>query len=362
MSNVNQPPVSPTAPTQAPGTATSTDAATVDVYRRAVEAKPTGFAGNPIGAMAGAADKIGRAAGRIFAGKELEGQDGLGSAEQKLKSATANARANPNSLEAKQQQFKAALELFDQMRSLPARDPRRVAVASLLVQLANQIGPGALPKIPGLDIVGLLRVAAAITSRFGDAGAMQGAFSLEQMLGKMITGSSVEAMALRDQLLARLGVTSHVARLLKEGWSVKLAGAGEMPSLDASSRTLTLSAQQSNPSLSVLARAWWHDSTMSNLADKDTFMSAFMKIARQGSFAQLERKYRDVKRLTRDEELGQRRTSALTSSVGAPIIAGTSAQTDDSSAMFAALATFAQEQGRDGLPPELQSVLGRFAG
>jgi hypothetical protein len=362
MSNVNQPPVSPAAPAQAPGSATNTDAATVDVYRRAVEAKPTGFAGNPIGAMAGAADKIGRAAGRIFAGKELEGQDGLGAAEQKLKSATAAARANPNSLEAKQQQFKAALELFDQMKSLPARDPRKEAVATLLVNLANQIGPGALPKIPGLDIMGLLRVAAVISSRFGDAGAMQGAFTLEQMLGKMIAGSSVEAMQLRDQMLARLGVTSSVAKLLKEGWAVKLAGAGEMPSMDASSRTLTLSEAAQNPSLSVLARAWWHDSSLSNMADKDGFMNAFLKIARQGSFAQLDRRYRDVKRLTRDEELGQRRTSALTSSIGAPIMATSGGGSDDSSAMFAALVSHALEQGRDGLPLELQSVLGRFAG
>ena len=77
MSELQQPTTRPIAPTQAPGTvAPSTDGA-AEVYRRAVEARPTGFTENPIGAMAQAVDKIGKAAGHVFAGKSLEGQHGL---------------------------------------------------------------------------------------------------------------------------------------------------------------------------------------------------------------------------------------------------------------------------------------------
>ena len=88
---VNQPAVRPVAPTEAPST--SSGDARVDFYQRAVAAKPTGFAENPIGTMASAVDRLGRAAGNLIAGKEMEGQDGLANAEARLKKANAAVRA-----------------------------------------------------------------------------------------------------------------------------------------------------------------------------------------------------------------------------------------------------------------------------
>jgi hypothetical protein len=361
MSNVNQHPVAPAAPASAPANAPGTDR-TADVYRRAVEAKPTGFAGDPIGAVAGAMDRIGRAAGRVFAGKELEGHDGLGTAEQRLKAATANARANPGSLQAKQEQFSAALTLFHQMQGLSPRDPRRVAVATLLVQLGAQLGPGALPKGLGIDTIGLLKVAAQIASRFGDAGAMQHAFSLEQMLGTLTTGSSPEALALRDRLLSLLGLTSSASQVLKAGWNVRVAQPGEVPSLDVESRSLVLSAQQQNPSLGVLARAWWHEQQLTGRVDRDGFLGAFQKIASQTAGASLDRRWREQQRSTRDESIARRRTTAIGASAGAPAFVGNAQGSDDAGEMFAALAVHANAEGRSGLPDALVDVLDRFAG
>jgi hypothetical protein len=68
MSELQQPSTRPVAPTQAPGTVTPSTDGAAEVYRRAVQAKPTGFTENPIGAMAQAVDKIGKAAGNVFAG------------------------------------------------------------------------------------------------------------------------------------------------------------------------------------------------------------------------------------------------------------------------------------------------------
>src|SRR4051812_16228561 len=121
MSELQQPTTRQVAPTQAPTTVSSPADGAAEAYRRGVETQPTGFTENPIGAMAQAVDKIGRAAGNVFAGstgKAMEGRDGLDAGEQRLKASIAKMRANPGSLEARQGAFAAAVSLLDQMKSL----------------------------------------------------------------------------------------------------------------------------------------------------------------------------------------------------------------------------------------------------
>ncbi|MCW2949615.1 MAG: hypothetical protein JWN41_628, partial [Thermoleophilia bacterium] len=179
MTDLNHPTTAPIAPTQAPSTTTSNVDGAAEVYRRAVAAKPTGFTENPIGAMAQAVDKIGRAAGSVFATKPSEGQDGLADGETKLKAAIAASRANPASLQAKQAALTAGLRLLDQMSGLAPNDPRRLAVSKFVVGLANQLGAAGIPFAQGgLDVRGLLRVAAQVLSRFGSPADMQAAFGL----------------------------------------------------------------------------------------------------------------------------------------------------------------------------------------
>ena len=353
--NVNQPPVNPSAPTQAPGQAPGAGDNAADFYRRAVQARPTGFAENPIGAMASAVDRIGRAATNMVAGKELEGRDGLAGGEERLKRATAALRANPQSLAAKQEQFKAALGLFKDMEGLAPNDPRKLAIANLLVQLGNGLGAAGLPAAAGgLDMRGLLRLAAQLTSRFGDAAGMQAAFQLEGMLASSLPGTSVEAMRVRDMLVQQLGLSPGAAKLLAANWAVRIARAGEVPAMDVSARTLVLDAAQQSPSLGVLARAYWHDTSMANPADKDGFVNAFLKIANQGGFAVLNRKYRDLKRMARQEVSTSRVVG------GTSAVPGKASRDDEAAEMFAALAQFSREDGGAGLPDSVRPVVERF--
>lgn len=353
MSGVNQPPVNPAAATQAPGQASQTDGA-AGVYHRAVQARPTGFAENPIGTMASAVDRIGKAAGSLLAGKELEGHDGLAAGEERLKRANAAVRANPGSPAARREQLTAALALLRDMHKLAPNDPRRVKVAGFVVGLANQLGAdGVRMRVQGLDVRGLLRLAAQTTSRFGDASGMQAAFSLEQLLSGTMPETSVDAMRVRDELFAKLGLSPSAAKLIAAGWGARIAAPGEPPHMDLSARTLVLDAQQENPSLGVLARAYWHDTSLANPGDKDGFMQAFLKIANQGGFAVLNRKYRDLRRMARHEVTASR-TSAVGSAVAGP------ASREDSADMFAALAVFARADRGAGLPESVRPALERF--
>lgn len=346
--------VQPTSPaTVAPA---SNDPA-VDAYRRAVESKPTGFTEDPIGSMASAMDKLHRAASGLLGARGdavAAGRDGLGALEAEFMQAAKIAKAQPGSLQAKQQHLLAALKLLQGMGHLKADDPRRVQLSAFIVKVAGELGVQHLPlSAPPLDVRGLLRLAAGITSRFGDATAMQGAFGLEQMLQSTISGSSPEALALRDQLMQRLGLSKQAMALIARGWTVKLAPQGTMPTIDVSARTLSLNAQQENPSLGVLARAFWQESSLLNPADKDGFVQAFLKIANSGgAFSALSRKHKEFKQLAKYELTHNR---AFTS-VGA--VSGRGEQTDESGEMFAALATFARDGG--AVPDELQAPLRRF--
>jgi hypothetical protein len=359
MSELQQPSTRPVAPTQAPGTtAPSTDGA-AEVYRRAVSAKPTGFAENPLGAMAQAVDKFGKAAGHVFAGKALEGQDGLAAGETKLKAAIAAMRANPASLEAKQQALQAGLKLLEQMGSLAPNDPRRLSVSKFVVGLANQLGAAGIPfNMPGTDVRGLLRIAAQVLSRFGSSADMQAAFKLESVLKASLPASSAAAVAVRAELMQRFGLSQGAKGLLESGWAVRLANAGEVPKLDMSARTLVLDATQSNPSLGVLARAYWHDQSMRTPQEKDGFAEAFRKVASHSSMGMLSRKYREVRDHAR-REVQQGRIGVLGAPGAAP--SGAAGVIDESADMFASLASFSRtEHGAGQLPAELSAPLERF--
>jgi hypothetical protein len=358
MSELQQPSTRPVAPTQAPGTvAPGTDGA-AEVYRRAVEAKPTGFSENPIGAMAQAVDKIGRAAGNVFAGKALEGQDGLAGGEARLKEAIAAMRANPGSLEAKQKALVAAMQLMEQMGKLAPNDPRRLSVAKFAVGLANQLGASGIPfATAGLDVRGVLRMAAQLMSRFGSPADMQAAFKLESVLKASLPPSSAQAVAVRDELMQRFGLSQGARSVLASGWAVRTANAGEVPKLDMSARTLVLDATQSNPSLGVLARAFWHDQALRAPEERDGFVEAFRKVASQSTMGVLSRKYREVRDHAR-RELQQGRINVLGSTSGAP--SGSAGRVDESADMFASLASFSSSEGGGELPGELQRPLERF--
>jgi hypothetical protein len=358
MSELQQPSTRPVAPTQAPGTVTPSTDGAAEVYRRSVEAKPTGFTEDPIGAMAQAVDKIGKAAGSVFAGKALEGQDGLASGETRLKAAIAEMKANPGSLEAKQKALVAGLSLLDQMGSLAPNDPRRLSVSKFLVGLANQLGADGIPfSAGGMDVRGMLRLAAQVLSRFGSPADMQAAFALESLLKGSLPASSATALAVRDELMQRFGLSQGARAVLASGWAVRTANPGEVPKLDLSARTLVLDAAQSNPSLGVLARAYWQDQSMRSPQERDGFMEAFRKVASQSTMSVLSRKYREVRDHAR-REMQQGRIGVLGSSSGAPTGAA-GATTDESADMFASLASFSR--GADGeLPGELQSPLQRF--
>lgn len=347
------------APTQAPGSAASDADGAIGVYRRAVQAKPTGFSENPIGAMAQAVDKIGKAAGSVFASKTLEGNDGLSKGETALKQAIATMRANPSSLEAKKNALLSALRLLEMMGKLPPNDPRRLSVARFVVGLANQLGASGL-NLPGagMDVRGLLRVAAQIMSRFGSSADMQAAFKLESTLKTMLPATSAQAIAVRGELMQRFGLSGAAKNILETGWAVRLAKAGESPKLDMSARTIVLDAAQSNPSLGVLARAYWYDQSLRSAEEKDGFIEAFRKVAHQSSMSVLGRKYREVRDHTR-REMQQGKLGVLgstTTSSGAS--AGPSS--DQSADMFASLASFSSSEENVNLPRELSEPLTRF--
>jgi hypothetical protein len=305
--------------------------------------------------MAQAVDRIGKAAGGVLAGKQLEGRDGLEAGESKLKAAIANMRAHPDSVQAKQQALAAGLALIEEMNSLAPNDPRRLAVSKFVVGLANQLGAaGQLPtNLQGLDVRGLLRTAAQVLSRFGSPQDMQAAFSLEGLLKASLPASSATAVSIRDELMQRLGLSRTAQATIASGWAVREAKPGEMPSLDMHDRTIVLDVAKESPSLSVLARAYWQDRTLQAPQEKDGFMEAFQKVANQGTIASLSRKYREVRDHAR-RELQQARVG-----VGAGGASG--GKVDEGADMFGSLATFAHSgEQRLGLPEELREPLDRF--
>lgn len=366
MSEINQSQIGSSAPAAAPGSSSGTDGA-ADVYRRAVEAKPTGFSENPIGAMAHAMDRLSHAAGRLVnqrPGAGLEGKDGLGAAEQRLKAANQAAKANPGSIQAKHEQLRAALALLQGMNKLAPNDPRRVKVAGFAVQLGLALGKDGLASMKGqgIDVRGLLAVAARVTSKYGDAAGMQHAFSLEGVLKGALPESSPQALALRDELMQKMGLSKSAVSVLLNSWAVRVATPGEMPSLDMDTRTMVLSAQQSNPSFGVLARAWWNDNALHNPADKDGFVAAFVKIAHQGGFTVLNRKYKELRKMARHELQSSRSFDAISGGSTAPVLAGSAGSTtsDESGDMFAALAAFSRSGEGADIPEGLAQPLGRF--
>ncbi|MBC7645384.1 MAG: hypothetical protein H7123_09660 [Thermoleophilia bacterium] len=367
MSDIKQP-MNPAAPASAPSTATGPTDGAADVYRRAVEARPTGFTENPIGAMASAVDRMGAAATRMLSGRGgagLEGRDGLAQAETDFKAASEAVRNNPDSLPAKQGQLVAGLRLLRDMQGLAPNDPRRVKVAGFVVQLANKLGKNGIPgRVSGLDVRGLLRAAAGVVSKYGDAKSMQAAFELESTLRATLGESPEAALKARDALMDRLGLSKSATQTLLNSWSVRLVNPGEMPSLDIDSRQMAIDASKDNPSLSVLARAWWHDNALNNPADKDGFMAAFLKIANQGGFTSLSRKYKELRRMARLELSHSRQLQTIGTSSDAPVMAAVGQRGgDESGDMFAALAVFSKSpegQSNAGVPAEMLPVLKRF--
>lgn len=363
MSELNRPTApAPATPASAPTSAPNEGAA--EVYRRAVEARPTGFTENPLGAMANAMDRIGRAAGRVVSSRPLEGQDGLEQGEATLREAVAKMRANPGSLQAKQGALRAALQLLRQMEGLAPNDPRRLTVARFTVGLAGQLGAAGIPfTAAGLDVRGLLRSAAQTLSRFGTPGDMQAAFGLEGLLSSSMPGSSVAAVRLRDALMLRFGLSGQAQALIANGWAVREAKAGEVPRLDMSARTMVLDAAQSNPSLGVLARAYWLESSARSPTSKEGFVDAFLKVAAHGGLPVLSRRYREVRAMAR-RELQQGRMPVLGAS-GAAGSASTapgsaSPAPDDSADMFAALAVFSRSPEAGELPDAMREPLAGF--
>ena len=154
--------------------------------------------------------------------------------------------------------------------------------------------------------------------------------------------------------MQRLGLSKQTMAMIARGWTVNVAPEGSLPTIDVSARTLSLNALKENPSLGVLARAYWQDSSLMNAADKDGFVEAFMKIASSGgAFGALNRKDKEFKQLARYEVSHSR---SFTSTGAVSTRSGDTA--DESAEMFAALATFARDGGQ--VPPELQGVLRRF--
>lgn len=309
--------------------------------------------------MAQAVDKLGRAAGSVFAGKAMEGKDGLATAEQTLKAAIAEMKANPGSLEARQKALVAGMALLEKMGSLAANDPRRLSVSKFVVGLANQLGPGGVPyNAQGMDVRGLLRIAAQVLSRFGSPQDMQAAFKLESMLKGSLPPTSAAAVAVRDELMQRFGLSQGAKAVLASGWAVRTAHAGEVPKLDMSARTIVLDAAQSNPSLGVLARAYWHDQSLRAPDEKDGFMEAFRKVANQTTMTTLSRKYREVRDHAR-REMQQGRIGVIGSSGNTPG-GSAGAIVDESADMFASLAAFSRGGEDAQLPGELSAPLQRF--
>jgi hypothetical protein len=294
----------------------------------------------------------------VFAGKAMEGQDGLADGEARLKAAIAAMKANPGSLEAKQKALVAGLALLEQMGGLAPNDPRRLSVSKFIVNLANQLGPNGVPfNAQGMDVRGMLRLAAQVLSRFGSPQDMQAAFSVEGMLKASLPESSATAIAMRDELMQRFGLSQGAKAVLANGWAVREANPGEVPKLDMSARTLVLDATLQNPSLGVLARAYWHDQSLRAPAERDGFIEAFNKVASQSTMSMLSRKYREVRDHAR-REVQQGRIGVLGATTGAPSGAA-GAIVDESADMFASLASFSR--GADGeLPAELQGPLQRF--
>ena len=210
---------------------------------------------------------------------------------------------------------------------------------------------------------GLLRVAAGVVSKYGDAKSMQAAFELESTLKGTLGESAGAALKARDALIARLGLSKSATQTLLNSWSVRLVNPGEMPSLDIDSRQMAIDASKNNASLSVLARAWWHDNALNNPADKDGFMAAFLKIANQGGFTPLSRKYKELRRMARLELAHSRQLQTIGTSSDAPVMATTAQRGEDESGdMFAALAVFSRsEEGQNQqVPAEMLPALKRF--
>lgn len=333
-----------------------------DAYSRAVQARPTAFAENPIGAMAGAVDRIGRAAGNLRPRGETTAEARAERSQARFAASLQQAGSQPRSVAAKQAALTAGLTALRDLQTTSPSDPRRVRIAQHVVQLANQLGAQGIPTAAGgLDVLGLLRLATALTSRFGDAAGMQQAFALEQMLKGMLSGSSAEALGLRDELLRRFNIRRAAAQMIADGWKVRLAGAGQLPSVDVSARTISLQASQQNASLAVLAKAFWHDAGLSDPGGKDGFIKAFLKIANQGSVPVLHRKYREVRSMARHTLSATPAVTAVGTGTGAPLVtaARREDESDEGSDMFAALAVFSRSDSGQ-VPESVQPALSRF--
>jgi hypothetical protein len=341
------------------GVETKSGDAAADAYLRAVQAKPTDFAENPIGAVANAMDKLGKAAGGL-----LHRADGANAAqhlaqdEAALRETSAAVKANPGSKVALQNQLKAAAQFLQDLQQLAPNDPRRAKVASLVVNLASALGPEGLRGVGG-DTLGVIRLAAQLVSRFGDGAGMQKAFSVEQMLRQLTTGTSPQAMQLLDQLASRFSMSQQALRNLLSSWKITVAAEGELPNVNLDARTISINAANENASLAALAKAHWLDAGLSNPADKDGFIKAFVKIANSGLFSPLNRKYREVRRMAKD----QLATARGFESVGGTVTAVQQKvqQSDDESAdMFAALAVFSRTPEGNDLPDSVRPALGRL--
>ncbi len=320
-----------------------------------MEARPTGFSGDPIAAMSQAVDRIGKAAGGMVSrGSSMEGRDGLAASESRLVAANQAVKNAPGSEKARAEQFRAALQLFQDMENLAPNDPRRIKVAQFLMKLAGSTGVNGLRSMsfPGMDVMGILRMAAGVVSKFGDPGAMQGAFMVEQMIGGMLPSSDQAAVLLRDQLLQRLGVSQSASAALARNWAFQVAKAGEHPRVNLETRTIVLEAQQSQASMAALAKAFWLDRTLEHPSEKNGFVEAFLKVANGGMFTGLGRKYREVKKLA------QREMIASKAIVGTST--GSSSQPKEDADMFGALVSFSANNPEAQLPGSLKGFVDNF--
>ena len=344
--NVNRP--APAQPASAPGKA---DPA-VDAYRRAIQARPTGFSDDPFRAAARTMDRLGQAAGKLFSRSAAGAQAGnLQALDTRLSQAVAAAKANPGSTEAKQQQMVAAARMMQALQAQNPGDPRINKLAAMLVRLSGQLGPQALPlSVPGLDMRGLLGMAAQLVSRFGSPQGMQQAMALEQVLQQGRAAPSAEVLQLLTQIAQQNSISKSVLQALLRSWQVTIAQGNRIPDVDLSARTISINASQMNASLAVLAKAFWIDQQLMNPHSRDGFVGAFLKAINTGKYAELARKYRQ-----------QRILAEANDAARGPGAVERRSSDDETADMFATLVSYASsDEDLPPLPGPLQEQVDRF--
>lgn len=355
-------PAQPVTPGTGPGKA---DPA-VDAYRRAVQAKPTSFSDNPFGAAARTMDRLGQAAGKFLGRSDAAGaerqQARLGTLEADLAKAASAAKANPNSLQAKQGQLTSAAKMMQALMQSNPKDPRVLKLAGMMVSLANQLGGAGLPQgAGGLDMLGMLRLASKLVARYGNPTGMQQALGLEKLLASLTGKPTAEALQALTNLAQQAGISKTAMQALLKGWTVRMAAPGTVPDADVAARTISIAASQNSASLAALAKAHWVDQTLQSGSDKDTFVKAFNKVMATGKYADLARKYRQQRKLSESNRRQNQSVQNVGGSEGAMVGSSRKTSVDDEVGdMFASLALYSQGGDGPDVPDDLKPALASF--